>query len=90
MLGSADVLVTPTLAFPAPASDVDELEVRDSVVRFTYPFDVLGWPAIALPCGVGVGGSPHSIQIVGRPGSDELVLAAAAALEAALSATVAP
>ncbi len=85
-----DVLVTPTLAFVAPPADSDELEIRDSVVRFTYPFDVLGWPTIALPCGPATDGLSASIQIAGRPGDDARVLAAATALEAALSATVAP
>lgn len=89
-LDGFDVLVTPTLAFVAPPADSDELEIRDSVVRFTYPFDVLGWPTIALPCGVATDGLQASVQIAGRPGSDAFVLAAAAALEAALSATVAP
>jgi Asp-tRNA(Asn)/Glu-tRNA(Gln) amidotransferase A subunit family amidase len=89
-IADCDVLVTPTLAFVAPPADSDELEIRDSVVRFTYPFDVLGWPTVALPCGPATDGLPASLQIAGRPGADDLVLAAAAALEAALSATVAP
>ena len=42
------------------------------------PFNALGWPALALPCGPAEDGVPASLQIVGRPGSDALVLAAGA------------
>jgi aspartyl-tRNA(Asn)/glutamyl-tRNA(Gln) amidotransferase subunit A len=80
-LGDADILLTPTLGFVAPPADIDEITSRVHFIRFTYPFNVLGWPALALPCGDAEDGLPASIQIVGRPGADALVLAAAAALE---------
>ena len=83
-LAGIDLLLTPTLAFVAPAADVDELAVRDAFVRFTYPFNLLGRPALALPCGAAEDGLPASIQLVGRPGDDALVLGAGLALEAAL------
>jgi aspartyl-tRNA(Asn)/glutamyl-tRNA(Gln) amidotransferase subunit A len=79
-----DLLLTPTLAFVPPPADVDEIATRESVTRFTYPFNLLGWPALALPCGLGEGGLPVSAQLVGRPGSDAFVLAAGAQLEAEL------
>src|SRR4051794_34273537 len=85
-LGNADVLVTPTMMFVAPPADVDEISIRAAFIRFTYPFDVLGWPALALPCGAAEDGLPASIQIVARPGDDALVLAAAAVLETAQGA----
>jgi aspartyl-tRNA(Asn)/glutamyl-tRNA(Gln) amidotransferase subunit A len=79
-----DLLLTPTVAFVAPAGDVDELAVRESVIRFTYPFNLLGWPVLAMPCGAAEDGLPASIQLVGRPGDDARVLAAGLALETAL------
>jgi aspartyl-tRNA(Asn)/glutamyl-tRNA(Gln) amidotransferase subunit A len=85
-LGDLDLLLTPTLAFVAPPADVDELAIRNDVVRYTYPFNVLGWPALALPCGPAEDGLPASIQLVGRPGADAFVLAAGLALERALAA----
>jgi aspartyl-tRNA(Asn)/glutamyl-tRNA(Gln) amidotransferase subunit A len=85
-LGDADLLLTPTLAFVAPPADVDEIATRVDFVRFTFPFNALGWPALALPCGPAEDGLPASIQIVGRRGADALVLAAATALERALKA----
>jgi aspartyl-tRNA(Asn)/glutamyl-tRNA(Gln) amidotransferase subunit A len=84
-LGGADLLLTPTLAFVAPPVDVVELEIRVRTIQFTIPFNSLGWPALALPCGPAEDGLPASVQLVGRPGSDALVLAAGEALEAALS-----
>jgi aspartyl-tRNA(Asn)/glutamyl-tRNA(Gln) amidotransferase subunit A len=79
-----DVLVVPTLAFVAPPVGIPELDLRVDMIRFTFPFNVLGWPALALPCGPAEDGLPASVQLVGRPGSDALVLAAGLALEAAL------
>jgi aspartyl-tRNA(Asn)/glutamyl-tRNA(Gln) amidotransferase subunit A len=75
-----DLLLTPTIGFVAPPDDVDELEIRERAIRFTYPFDSLGWPALALPCGRADEGLPASVQLVARPGDDELVLGAGIAL----------
>jgi aspartyl-tRNA(Asn)/glutamyl-tRNA(Gln) amidotransferase subunit A len=84
-IGNADLLVTPTLAFVAPPADVVELEIRVRTIQFTIPFNSLGWPALALPCGPAEDGLPASVQLVGRPGTDALVLAVGEALEAALA-----
>jgi aspartyl-tRNA(Asn)/glutamyl-tRNA(Gln) amidotransferase subunit A len=84
---NVDLVVTPTLAFVAPPDDVDELQHRESLIRFTLPFNATGSPALALPCGPAEDGLPASVQLVGRPGDDALVLAAGAALERALSFT---
>jgi aspartyl-tRNA(Asn)/glutamyl-tRNA(Gln) amidotransferase subunit A len=82
--GEHRLLLTPTLAFVAPAADVDEIGKRASFVQFTYPFNALGWPALALPAGPAEDGLPASVQLVGRPGDDAYVLAAGRALEASL------
>jgi aspartyl-tRNA(Asn)/glutamyl-tRNA(Gln) amidotransferase subunit A len=74
-----DLVLTPTLPCVAPrlgAGGTGDLAVREALIRFTYPFSVLGWPALALPCGSGEGGLPASLQIAGRAGDDALVLAA--------------
>ncbi len=71
-----DVLVTPVLSCPVPPADCDELAVRAALTLWTFPFNALGWPALAV----------RGTQIVGRPGDDGLVLAAGLALERALKA----
>jgi len=83
-LDGYDLLLAPTLAFVAPPADVDEPATRSAFVRFTFPFNALGWPALALPAGEAEGGLPASVQVVGRAGDDGLVLALGLALEAAL------
>jgi aspartyl-tRNA(Asn)/glutamyl-tRNA(Gln) amidotransferase subunit A len=83
-LSPYDVLVTPTLAFVAPPADIDEVATRADFVRFTFPFNAVGWPALALPCGPAEDGLPASVQVVGKPGTDPLVLGVAKALERAL------
>ena len=83
-LGDRRLLLTPTLGFVAPPADVDEISQRGSFVRFTYPFNALGWPVLALPAGSAEDGLPASVQLVGRPGDDAFVLSAGLRLEAEL------
>jgi Asp-tRNA(Asn)/Glu-tRNA(Gln) amidotransferase A subunit family amidase len=80
LLEGFDVLLTPTLGFVAPGSGEITNANRDDMTRFTYPFNALGWPALALPCGAAEHGLPASAQIAGRPGDDALVLAVGASL----------
>ncbi len=49
---------------------------------YTYPFNLSGQPAATVPVGRTADGLPIGLQLVGRPGEDALVLAAAAAVEA--------
>ena len=84
-LDGVDLLLTPTTPFVAPPADTDELTIRDAAIRFTYPFNVLGWPALAIPFGTAENGLPTSVQLAGRPGDDALVLAAGEQLERAAS-----
>ena len=80
-LGDLDLLATPTMAFVAPPIGIGDLELREAVIRLTFPISALGWPALALPCGPAENGLPASLQLVGRPGDDDLVLAAGMVLE---------
>jgi aspartyl-tRNA(Asn)/glutamyl-tRNA(Gln) amidotransferase subunit A len=86
-LAGRELLLSPTLAFVAPRRGEGvsgDLDYRRSMVRFTFPFNALGWPALALPCGTAEHGLPASVQIAGRAGADALVLAAGRLLETAL------
>ena len=80
-----DLLVTPTLAFVAPPAVRDDREIRDAVIRFTFPFNALGWPALALPCGPAEQGLPASVQLVAPSGEDARVIGAGLLLERGLA-----
>ncbi len=85
VLGDADLLLAPTMAFVAPPTGIGDLGLREDVIRLTSPFSSLGWPALALPGGPAEHGLPATLHLAGRPGADALVLAAGEALEAALT-----
>jgi aspartyl-tRNA(Asn)/glutamyl-tRNA(Gln) amidotransferase subunit A len=83
-LDGVDLLLTPTLPILAPAVDAPDRDIRESMTLLTHGFNALGWPAIALPCASGEP-VPASVQLIGRPGDDALVLAAARLLEPGLA-----
>ncbi|MBN2493267.1 MAG: amidase [Deltaproteobacteria bacterium] len=58
-------------------------------LQFTCPFNLTGQPAASVPAGL-FGGLPVGLQLVGRQGADEQVLAAAADLEQRLGFVCAP
>jgi aspartyl-tRNA(Asn)/glutamyl-tRNA(Gln) amidotransferase subunit A len=81
-LAGVDVLVTPTIPCVAPSYGEG---TRMVLTKLTALFNLIGWPALALPCGPAEDGLPASVQLAAPSGDDALVLAAAGALERALS-----
>lgn len=79
-----DLLLTPTLGFVAPPAFEDDGALRDAMVRFTIPFNALGWPALSLPCGPAEYALPASVQLAAPAGNDSHVLAVGALLEQTL------
>ena len=75
-----DLLVTPTVPMVAPPVGLGDLALRERMIELTFPWNVTGSPALAIPCGPAEDGLPASLQIIGRPGDDALVLAAGRAL----------
>ena len=71
-----DVLSTPSQ--PDVAPQLGEM----ASVKFTSPFNALGWPAVSVPFGSGEGGLPLATQLVALEGRESIVLRAAGALEA--------
>jgi amidase len=85
-----DVLLTPALASTAIAADGGygrpaplAIDVAGRFTPYTPAFNLTGQPAIALPAGFGADGLPLSVQLVGRPGAEDLLYSLAAQLEQA-------
>ena len=87
-----DCLMTPATPMTAPKigettvafGSVTE-DVRIAGTRLARPFNVLGWPALALPCGFSDAGLPIGLQLVGPPQQEDTLLQAGAALEDAFA-----
>jgi aspartyl-tRNA(Asn)/glutamyl-tRNA(Gln) amidotransferase subunit A len=75
-----DLLLTPTLPVVAPEVGIGDLDLRAVLIHNTLPFNALGWPALAMPCGPAEDGLPASVQLVGQGGADALVLAVGTSL----------
>jgi Asp-tRNA(Asn)/Glu-tRNA(Gln) amidotransferase A subunit family amidase len=84
-LDGFDLLLVPTIGTVAPSRTASERALRPTVLRFTEPFSVLGWPALAIPCGPAEDGLPASVSLVAPGGRDALLLGAGLALETALA-----
>ena len=83
-LDGFDLLLVPTIGTVAPPRTTPEPDLRKPILRFTEPFNALGWPALAVPCGATESGLPASVSLVARAGDDAVVLGAGLALQAAL------
>jgi aspartyl-tRNA(Asn)/glutamyl-tRNA(Gln) amidotransferase subunit A len=87
-----DVVATPTT--PGAAFRLGE-KVDDPLAMYlsdiyTTPANLVGLPAVAVPCGLDAAGLPLSLQIMGRPFDEATVLRAARAFERQAGWQVAP
>ncbi len=56
-------------------------DVRLATTRLVRGINVLGFPALSLPCGLSADGMPIGLQIIGPAFAEELILRTGAALE---------
>ncbi len=97
LFGRYDVLIAPTVFGAAPLIDDPVVMIdgkpapaRANLGLFTQPLSFIGLPVVAAPLR-GVGPLPMGVQLVGAPGSEAVLFALAAELEAAgLIGVVAP
>lgn len=85
-----DVLLTPTVAVPAP--EIGSLHEEDGEAHFrrvallgawTAPFNITGHPALSVPVGLHPLGTPMGAQLAGPMGSEATLLSVARTIEAA-------
>jgi aspartyl-tRNA(Asn)/glutamyl-tRNA(Gln) amidotransferase subunit A len=81
---SVAVFISPTYPLaPRPFGEYPKPYTADDAIRYTFPFDLLGLPAISVPCGFSPDGMPIGLQLVGRAFDEATVLRAAYAYEQA-------
>jgi aspartyl-tRNA(Asn)/glutamyl-tRNA(Gln) amidotransferase subunit A len=83
MFAQVDALLSPAVPWVAPAEDPalnDEAGAGEMLYSAVY--NLVGLPAVSVPCGLSSGGLPMGLQIVGPWRADERVLSIGAALEA--------
>jgi aspartyl-tRNA(Asn)/glutamyl-tRNA(Gln) amidotransferase subunit A len=83
-----DCLFTPTTPIAAPRIGENEIvldgkphNTRILTTRFVRGFNVIGWPALSIPCGLSPDGLPLGLQLAARPFEENLLLALGDALE---------
>jgi aspartyl-tRNA(Asn)/glutamyl-tRNA(Gln) amidotransferase subunit A len=97
VLAPFDAVLTPSVAIQPPKIGVPAHVEGDppaqalyTVMRFTVLFNVIGYPAISVPCGLDRDGLPTGVQIIGRPGHDAVLLDIAQRVEDVLGIMPAP
>ena len=85
---AVDCLITPTTPNTAPRVGDGtvklggrEEDVRLATTRLVRSINLLGLPALSMPCGLSGGGLPVGLQIVGAPFEEALILRIGAALQ---------
>jgi aspartyl-tRNA(Asn)/glutamyl-tRNA(Gln) amidotransferase subunit A len=83
-----DCVVVPTTPTPAPKIGQLSIEIggqledtRIATTRLVRGVNALGLPALSLPCGFSSDGLPLSLQLIGRPFEEALILRVGAAME---------
>lgn len=83
ILDDVDAIVSPTCARPPEPLAAIDPDARFREPSFVNPFNVLGIPAVSVPCGFGGEGLPVGLQVAAGPFEEPLVLRIARAYERA-------
>jgi Asp-tRNA(Asn)/Glu-tRNA(Gln) amidotransferase A subunit family amidase len=85
---SVDAIFTPTtgltaqtIARDALSSGESNLDVTSALMRFVFPSNLTGHPAISVPAGYDNAGLPIGVQFIGRPWEEHVLLRLGEAVE---------
>jgi aspartyl-tRNA(Asn)/glutamyl-tRNA(Gln) amidotransferase subunit A len=88
LFSKIDCLLTPTTPTTAPLIgqkqvelDGEMMDTRLATTRLVRGINVLGFPALSMPCGKSAQGLPIGVQLIARPFEEQLLLALGEALE---------
>ena len=88
LFSKIDCLLTPTTPTTAPLIgqkqvelDGEMMDTRLATTRLVRGINVLGFPALSMPCGKSAQGLPMGVQLIARPFEERLLLALGEALE---------
>jgi amidase len=83
-LGRYDAIVCPVYTHPALPHGASTADENFRGFGYTMAYNVAGWPAAAVRCGVSETGLPIGVQVAAGPWREDIALAVAAHLEVAL------
>jgi amidase len=78
-----DVILCPVNATPAVPHGATAAREAIAAFSYTMTYNLTGWPAAVVRAGTSPEGLPIGIQIVTRPGREDIALAVAKHIEAA-------
>ena len=87
-LAGVDAIITPSTAQAAPRINPaaqpygeSDLSTTIEIMRFAFPSNFTGHPAISVPAGYDANGLPVGLQAIGRPWGERMLFRIAAAAE---------
>jgi aspartyl-tRNA(Asn)/glutamyl-tRNA(Gln) amidotransferase subunit A len=84
---TVDVIATPVVGAVVPPvpevawTGMFDQDLLEAMTAYTFPANLVGLPAIAVPVGTDADGMPVGLQLIGPHGAEPLLLRLAAALE---------
>lgn len=84
LFGRVDLVATPTTPNPPHGHDGPGTAMS---VALTWAFNLSGHPAISIPAGFTPAGAPVGVQLVARPGAEQLLVAVASDAQHRLGST---
>jgi Amidase len=89
-LADHEAMLCPSCAIAAPTHDTDMKSLEATMLSYTAPFGITGWPVAVVRVGMSEEGLPIGVQIVGKSFQEPVELAVARFPERESGGFVAP